>query len=230
MEINPFTPFSLQHGLAVAAGILAGAAFLVAGHRGGRPRRLARALLAFANLSAWPLGQLAWMGHTKSLDNILPFHLCDLAAITAGIALLTSLPLARRLTYFWGLAATLQALVTPAVGIGFPHGPFVMFFVHHFAVVIAAIWLPVVYGWRPRRPWWRDPLETYGWSVVYLAFVMLVNGALSTNFAFASAPPPNPSLLDHLGPWPWYLLALQPLAFALFTLLALPLLWKSRAP
>lgn len=228
MDTTPFAPFTTQHGLAVLAGVVAGAAIIAAGRRGGRPRRLALAVLCFANLSAWPLGQLAWMGYPKTLDNILPFHLCDIAAITAGFALLTSHPLLRKLTYFWGLAATLQALLTPAIGMGFPHAPFIAFFVHHFAIVIAAVWFPAVDGWRPRRPWWRDPLAVYAWSIVYLAFAMLVNTTLGTNFAFAASPPPNPSLIDHLGPWPWYLLAMQPLALLLFLLLALPFAFRRR--
>jgi hypothetical integral membrane protein (TIGR02206 family) len=222
MDTTPFSPFSAQHGFAVLAGVVAGAAIILAGRRGGQPRRLAHAVLAFANLSAWPLGQLAWAGYPKDLDNILPFHLCDVAAITAGFALLTGNHLLRKLTYFWGLAATLQALLTPAIGMGFPHLPFLMFFVHHFAVVIAAVWFPVVEQWRPRRPWWRDPLAAYGWSVLYLIFAMTANTMLGTNFAFAASLPPNPSLLDHLGPWPWYLLAMQPIAIALFLILALP--------
>lgn len=225
MDTATFYPFSSQHGFAVLAGVIAGAAILMAGRRGGRPRQLATAVLAFANLAAWPLGQLAWMDYPKTLDNILPFHLCDVAAITSGFALLTGSPLLRKLTYFWGLAATLQALLTPAVTIGFPHAPFIMFFFHHFAVVIAAVWFPAVEGWRPRRPLWRDPLHVYGWSVVYLTFAMVVNQSLGTNFAFAAAPPPNPSLLDHLGPWPWYLLAMQVLGILFFLLLALPFRW-----
>lgn len=224
----PFAPFTTQHGIVVFIGVFVGTAILMAGCRGGRSRRLATAVLAFANLAAWPLSQFSWMGYPKTLDNILPFHLCDLAAITAGFALFTGHPLLKKLTYFWGLAATLQALLTPAIGMGFPHAPFVMFFVHHFAVVIAALWFPVVDGWRPRRPLWRDPLHVYAWSVVYLCFAIAVNTALGTNFAFAAAPPPNPSLIDHLGPWPWYLLAMQPIALLFFLLLAAPL--KPRIP
>lgn len=225
MDHTTFEPFTAQHGYVVLAGCAAGAAILMAGLRGGISRRLALAVLAFANLAAWPLSQLAWMGYSKTLDNILPFHLCDVAAITAGFALITGNRLLRKLTYFWGLAATLQALLTPAVTIGFPHGPFLMFFIHHFAIVIAALWFPLVDGWRPRTPLWRDPLHAYGWSVLYLAFAMVVNQLLGTNFAFAASPPPNPSLIDHLGPWPWYLLGMQALAVCFFLLLALPFRW-----
>ena len=89
-------------------------------------------------------------------------------------------------------------------------------------LLAAAFYLPIVDGWRPRRPLWKTPLEVYGWSLVYLAIAMTANKLLGTNFAFASHKPENPSLLDHLGPWPQYLCAMQVIAVALFYLLLLP--------
>jgi len=163
------------------------------------------------------------MGRPMPMENILPLHLCDIAAMTAGFALLTKRPVLCALTYFWGLAATLQALLTPALGIGYPSWPFITFFTHHFAIVAAALYLPIVEGWRPKQPLWKTPLEVYGWSVAYLVFALTANNLLDTNFGFASRPPENPSLIDHLGPWPWYLFSMQFIAICLFLLLALPL-------
>jgi len=214
--------------MALGIGGAAAIALITAGRRGNSSRTLATGILAFLNLSAYPLGQAAWlsMGDQKSIDHLLPFHLCDIAAITAGFALLTRRPLLCALTYFWGLAATLQALLTPAITVGFPHWPFVMFFVHHFAVVTAAFYLPMVEGWRPKLPLWRGPLEIYGCSVIYLVFAMTANHLLGSNFGFASHPPDNPSLIDHLGPWPLYLISLQVIAVVFFFLLTLPFLRK----
>jgi hypothetical integral membrane protein (TIGR02206 family) len=220
----PFHPFSREHFVTVAIGAAVVAVLLLVGKRGGTGRTLATALLAFANLSAYPLNQAAWLslGHQVALDNILPLHLCDIAAITAGFALITKRPLLCALTYFWGLAATFQALLTPAISIGFPSWPFITFFIQHFAIVATALYLPLVEGWRPRQPLWKGPLEAYVWSVVYLIFAMSVNLVLGTNFGFASRPPDNPSLIDHLGPWPWYLFAIQAIGVTLFFLLAIP--------
>lgn len=221
----PFQPFSREHLAAVIIGGVVVAVLLTVGRRGGNGRTLTTALLAFANLSAYPLNQAAWLslGKPLALENILPLHLCDIAAMTAGFALITKRPALCALTYFWGLAATFQALLTPAIGVGFPAWPFVTFFIQHFAIVAAALYLPVVEGWRPRQPLWKSPLQAYGWSLAYLVFAMSVNRLLETNFGFASRPPDNPSLIDHLGPWPWYLLWMQVIAIILFLLLALPL-------
>jgi hypothetical integral membrane protein (TIGR02206 family) len=221
----PFLPFTSEHLGALLIGCFCVLVLLWAGKRGGNSRTLATALLAFLNLSSYPLGQAAWLslGRPLALENILPLHLCDIAAMTAGFALLTKRPALCALTYFWGLAATMQALITPALGIGFPSWPYFTFFIQHFAIVGAALYLPVVEGWRPKQPLWRSPLEVYGWSVAYLVFALSVNSLLGTNFGFASRPPENPSLIDHLGPWPWYLVSMQGIAVCLFLLLAVPL-------
>ena len=219
-----FHPFTQEHFLALAAGAVVAAIFLFAGKRGGDSRRRASAVLALINLGVYPLSLGAWllMPGEKAWDNLLPFHLCDIAAITAGLALITKRPLLCALTYYWGLAATIQGIITPAITVGFPAAPFVMFFVHHFAVVIAALYLAVVDGWRPKLPLWKSPLQVLGWSVLYLMFAMTVNRLLGSNFAFASHPPSNPSLIDQLGPWPWYLVSMLGLAMLFYSLLTLP--------
>jgi len=227
--VHPFHPFTPQHYIAIAVGFAAVAGFLLAGKKGDESRKRAAVVLAVLNLSAFPLSLVAWasIDVPKSLDNFLPLHLCDVAAFSAGFALLTKRPLLCALTYFWGLAATMQALLTPALSVGFPHFAFVMFFVQHFAIVAAAFYLPVVDGWRPRQPLWKAPLEAFAWSQVYLAFAMTMNKLLGTNFAFASHKPENPSLLDQLGPWPWYLLAMEVLALLLYYLLTLPFIRRT---
>ena len=203
---------------------------LAMGRRGGSRRMTATGVLVFLNLSAYPLNLAAWLslGEPVALEKLLPFHLCDIAAITAGFALLTRRPALCALTYFWGLAATFQALLTPALSVGFPAWAFVMFFVQHFAIVATALYLPVVEGWRPKQPLWKGPLEVYGCSVIYLLFSLAVNHSLDTNFGFSLHPPDNPSLIDHLGPWPWYLFSMQAVGVTIFFLLALPLKSRSR--
>ncbi len=227
---TPFHPFTKEHFIALGIGAVVAAAFLMAGKRGGQSERLATALLAFLNLSVYPLSQAAWLtlDMPKSIEAIVPLHMCDVAAITAGFALITRRPLLCALTYFWGLAATVQALLTPAITVGYPALPFMMFFVHHFAVVIAALYLPIVLGWRPKLPLWRSPLEIFGLSLLYLLFVLTVNHLLGSNFAFVSRPPDNPSLIDHLGPWPWYIFALLGIALVLYFLLVLPFTRSTR--
>ena len=221
-EVLPFHPFTSAHFITLAIGFAAITGLIVFAKRSAGNARAVTALLAFLNLAAYPFALYAWRDHPRALDNVLPFHLCDLAAIVAGFALFTRRPILLTLTYFWGIAATTQALLTPAITIGPPALPFVHFFVQHFAIVSAALFIPLVLKWRPAAPWWKSPLQVFGISITYQGAALLINTVLKTNFAFASRPPENPSLIDHLGAWPLYLFAMQALALTLYLLLALP--------
>ena len=222
MPQNPFHPFSSEHFITLAIGFTLIAGLIVFAKRSKKNQQITTALLAFLCLASYPFALYAWRDHPYSMDNVLPFHLCDLAAIVAGFALFTRRPMLLTLTYFWGIAATTQALITPAIGIGPPHLPFMHFFVQHFAIVAASIYIPLVLKWRPEMPWWKSPLKVMGISLVYQGMALLINEMLKTNFAFASSPPKNPSLIDHLGPWPVYLFSMQGIALVLYLLLALP--------
>jgi len=219
-----FSPFTLQHLITLLVGFAIIAGLIYLGRRGGKAHFCSTGILAFLCLSAYPLSLAAWLslGKPVDMDNYLPFHLCDVAAVIAGFALLTHNRLLATLTYFWGLAATMQGLITPALSHGFPSWPFFTFFIHHFAIVGAALYLPIVDGWRPKSPFWKSPMEVFGWSIVYLVFSLILNSILGTNFGFSLHKPYNPSLIDHLGPWPWYLFSMQAIAIVIFILLALP--------
>ncbi len=218
----PFHPFTSAHYITLAIGFSITMGLIIFAKRSDKNQRVVTAILAFLCLTSYPFALFAWRGYSVALDNVLPLHLCDLAAIIAGFALFTKKPILLTLTYFWGIAATTQALLTPAISIGPPSLPFIHFFVQHFAIVAAALYIPIVLKWRPKTPWWRSPLEVFGISILYHAFSLVVNTVLKTNFAFSSRPPDNPSLIDHLGPWPVYLFSMQMLALVLYLLLALP--------
>lgn len=222
MPANPFHPFSGEHFITLAAGFLVVGLLIACAKRSEKNQRLTTAFLTFCNLVSFPFALFAWRHYPHSLDNNLPFHLCDLAAIVAGFALVTRKPVLLTLTYFWGLAATTQALITPALEIGAPELPFIHFFFQHFAIVATALYIPLVLNWKPMQPWWKSPLIVLGISICYQGVALLINSILKTNFAFASHVPENPSLIDHLGPWPIYLFSMQGLALVFFLLLALP--------
>ncbi|MBW2458274.1 MAG: TIGR02206 family membrane protein [Deltaproteobacteria bacterium] len=152
-------------------------------------------------------------------SSIAPLHLCDVAVFVGTFALLTRKQLAYELLYFWGLAGTVAALVTPDLGEGFPSYRFFGYFLQHGAVVVAAVVLTAGEGMRPDR---GGPLRAWLWLNGYGLVIAAVNYRFGTNFLFLCATPGAGSPLDWLGPWPWYLLSCDVLALGLFYLLALP--------
>lgn len=59
----------------------------------------------------------------------------------------------------------------------------------------------------------------------YALVVGAVNANWGWNYGYLCRKPSGPSLLDYLGPWPWYLLSLELVALAMFLLLELP--WRT---
>ncbi len=155
-----------------------------------------------------------------SLQHSLPFHISDLAWIAAAIALWSHRQWAYALTYYWGLTLAPQALLTPALDAPqFPSIDFFSFWGQHLLVVWAAVYLT---WWVGMRPTWRSfgfaAAVTTVWGIAMLGF----NAVAGTNYMFVSSRPDNPSLLDFMGPWPWYLPVALTVVLAAWALLTWP--------
>lgn len=152
------------------------------------------------------------------LDRSLPLDLCDVAAFVCVIALWTERRTPFELAWFWGLAGTLQALLTPALDVGFPKAEYFRFFLLHGAIVLSVLYMGPGLGRAPRRgAVWR----VYGWTAVYALIVGLLDWALDANYFYLCRKPPG-SLLEWFGPWPWYILGGAAVAALFFFLLDLP--------
>lgn len=155
----------------------------------------------------------------------LPMHLCDWAAIIVIVALLGRRQLPYELAYFWGLAGTLQAILTPDIAAQTPLILAISFFVSHCGIVVGALFLTWGLGMRPLPgAVWR----AFAWSQVYTASAMLVNGLAHTNFGYFAAKPLRASPLDRFGPWPWYILVMEVVALASFAVFYAPFWARNR--
>lgn len=154
-------------------------------------------------------------------DSDLPLHLTDIVTVTAALALLSRSPLLFELTYFWGLTAALLAVLTPGLDPdeGFSSFFFWHYFVTHSGVVLAALFLAFGLGMTARGGAVRRVfLATLAWAAVAALGNLFTGG----NYMFLRERPETPSLLDYMGPWPWYILSAALLALSLFALLDLP--------
>ena len=220
MPVPSFQLFGLSHVTVLMLTALAAMLMIRLRTKNSPWATVADYLLMGGLVLQWPMTVLA---HRElgdlSLQNALPFHLCDVAAWAGVVALLTRHRLAAELCYFFGLTGTLQGLITPALSEGFPHLRFIAFFMGHSSVVIAAVYLVAGLKLTPRH---RAPARMLGWLVVYAISVGSINAMLHTNYGFVCAKPPSPSLMDVLGPWPWYVVSLSVVGFVIFSLLDLP--------
>jgi hypothetical integral membrane protein (TIGR02206 family) len=224
-----FVRFGPDHVLALLAVAVATTAALLYVRRrpdGTGARRLALAvaaalpaLWAAENVVAWAEGWLTWQVG-------LPLHLCDISLILAFVGLLTRRVAVVEPLYFYALAGTIPALLTPELDEGFPSFRFFIYFLPHGLTVLSM--LVLVFGFRLKpRPgaWWRA-------FVLLNAIALSVTGVnlwLDTNFLYLRAKPQDPTPFDWFGPWPFYILTLEVVFLATFFLLDLPLRRLRRA-
>jgi hypothetical integral membrane protein (TIGR02206 family) len=175
------------------------------------------AVVILLNEAAW----WVWLGlnHVLSAGYALPLQLCDVAAGITALALWLRTPLLVELTYFWGIAGTANGLITPDISDHFPSFPFIQYFLQHGAIVGAALFLVV--GLKiPPRPW--ALVRVYALTVVLLAVDSLANLLTDGNYMYLRQTPGVKSVLNLMGPWPWYIVGAAVLAALLFALLDFP--------
>lgn len=212
----PFTLFGSAHLATLAIIVALAVALPLLARRGGAAWRRAIAYSLALLLAAQELASLVYrvVGYGLPLELSLPIQLCDLAVFLAIWVLLTADRRGFQPLYFWGLAGTLQAAVTPDLPVGFPHPGYVLFFLGHGVTLVAVFFCAFAYDLRPTlRGALATLLATNLWAFLVAA---PVNAILGTNYLFLCAKPAQATLIDHLGPWPWYLLALEGVALASF--------------
>jgi hypothetical integral membrane protein (TIGR02206 family) len=189
-------------------------------HPGGWTVVAARALGLLLVIDAVVFATVPLTNDTWSARESLPLALCDVALVVAAAACWwPSTTILIELTWFWGLAGTLQAVATPDLSVGFPHLEFFEYVVGHLGIVIAALYLVVGMGYRPRR---GAVLRVFAITVAYTAFVGVVDGLTGADYMFLASRPVHWSLLSVLGPWPWYILSAAAVALLLLFVLDAP--------
>jgi hypothetical integral membrane protein (TIGR02206 family) len=196
--------FSAQHIAALAVLVLAASvAVWTARHRPGRWQSFFSASLAGAILAGWAGEYVAdaVLG-TWSVKYTLPLQLTDAVSAMAITALLTRRRLLVELTYFWAFTASLQAALTPDLAQAFPSIFYFTYFTYHVGAIVAACLL--VFGCRlyPRHDAiWR----VYGLTLCWAALAGLGDVITGGNYMYLRSKPVQHSLLNVMGPWPWYI-------------------------
>ncbi|OYW78160.1 MAG: hypothetical protein B7Z37_00535 [Verrucomicrobia bacterium 12-59-8] len=185
---------------------------------------LSQRVLGTILLALYPVGMVVHALYgSLSVLTALPLQYCDIATLAGGIALWTRRPFFCEVVYFFGIAGTLQGLLTPALIYEFPDPRFILFFVMHGGVPITAFYVVTAMKVRPRP---GAVLRIMTFSVAWYAVIAVVNYALGANYAFQCAKPVQASLFDQLGPWPWYNFSTIGLGLVFYSVLYLPFAFR----
>jgi hypothetical integral membrane protein (TIGR02206 family) len=164
---------------------------------------------------AWNIYYGLW-----SIQTHLPLHICSLMVFASAYMLITRNYTVYEFSYFIGIGAAIQALLTPDAGIyGFPHFRFFQTLTAHGLIVFSAVYMTAVEKFRPYP---KSLLRVAAGTNFYMAIIFVVNSLLGSNYLYIMHKPETASLIDILGPWPWYILSIEGLGAAICLILYLP--------
>lgn len=155
----------------------------------------------------WMLVNNMW-----DVSHAIPLELCSVSLVLSVILLLTRKKTIYEILLFTALLGASQAIFTPLLNFDFPHFRFFHFFYTHLMEIWVVFYFTWVVGYRPTI--W-SVIKLFIFLNVIMPIIMLINKIVDGNYMFLSHKPKSPSLLDLLGPYPWYILSLE---FLLITL------------
>lgn len=175
------------------------------------------AILIFQEVSfqIWSITTGLW-----SVKYTLPLQLCSITTILTAVLLVTKSKKLYQIIYFWGIGGAIQALLTPELGIyTYPHFRYFEFFIAHGAIIAGCLFMTFVEGYRPKlKSVWESMIVLN----IYAVIVGIFNKIVEANYMFLCTKPEVPSIMDILGPWPFYIASLEIVAVVFFLILYLP--------
>ena len=140
------------------------------------------------------------------VSHAIHLELCGISLILTVILLLIRNKLIYEILLFTALLGASQALFTPLLNYDFPHFRFFHFFYTHLMI----IWVPLYFTWaKGYRPSIWSVLKLFIFLNVLMPVIMFINKLVGGNYMFLRHKPRSASLLDVLGPYPWYILSLE---------------------
>ena len=184
--------------------------------------RVALGVFLWINESVWHIWNGAW-GHWD-VQTMLPLNACSILIWLSGFMLIFRSYTIYEFAYFMGIGGAFQYLMTPDLGIyGFPHLRFFQALLSHGVLLISAIYMTVVEGFRPTwASFWRVAICMN----IYMVIVYPINVWLGSNYLMINSKPATASLLDLLPEWPVYILYMEALGFLTFLFLYIPFIIK----
>jgi len=154
----------------------------------------------------------------ETVAQLLPLHLCPIVIILSIFMMFFHSEVIFQAVYFWSIGAFF-AIIMPEIRDGMSNFASQSFFITHFFILFSTAYAFVHFRFRPTRAGFLCSFLL----LVTLAFVMyFVNNKLGTNYLYVNHPPVTKSLMDFMGPWPYYIFSLAGIDIAISFFMYLP--------
>ena len=146
---------------------------------------------------------------------IWPFEICSALFFIGAAALWWGHRQGFAIVSLWTFACTFHALLTPTPGQGYPSLEYFRYFAAHGLLMLIAVYVLVA---LEQQPTFREALGAMLALQLWELIVGVIDYFSGQNFLYLRHPPPSPTLIDALGPWPYYLGSLELIGVASFAL------------
>lgn len=170
-------------------------------------------LLVFINYPIWLLLEI--LGGSFDVKLHLPLHLCRVANLLLPFVMVRRNEFIFQILFFWGLSGMFQAIMTPDIVQDFPHFHYFRFFIAHHLMIVSLLYVIIIYKMEPTLKGLKNSFIGLN---LFLLISFIANILLDANYFWIMEKPPMSSILDYLGPWPWYILSAEFVALAHFSL------------
>ena len=154
----------------------------------------------------------------ETVAQLLPLHLCPIVIILSIFMMFFHSEVLFQPVYFWSIGAFF-AILMPDIRDGMSNFASQSFFITHFFILFSTAYAFVHFRFRPTKVGFLCSFLL----LVTLAFIMyFVNNKLGTNFLYVNHPPVTKSLMDFMGPWPYYIFSLAGIDIAISFFMYLP--------
>ena len=136
------------------------------------------------------------------LSTSLPIHMCGITGILSGVMLIKNKQIGFEFIAMPGMAGAIHALLTPLLNHGGDTYQVVNYYIGHSGIIIVALYLAIVEGYRIRKNSWVSVF-----FIMQILFIIIgtANWVFSANYMYLSKAPivDNPLII---GEWPWYII------------------------
>ena len=215
---DKFILFSNEHLITVGIGFISCILLVFLGFFTEKKATFAK-IVAIAVLGV-KIAELLFRHHYygETVAQLLPLHLCPIVIILSIFMMFFHSEVLFQPVYFWSIGAFF-AILMPDIRDGMSNFASQSFFITHFFILFSTAYAFVHFRFRPTKAGFLCSFLL----LVTLAFIMyFVNNKLGTNFLYVNHPPVTKSLMDSMGPWPYYIFSLAGIDIAISFFMYLP--------
>ena len=215
---DKFILFSNEHLITVGIGFISCILLVFLGFFTEKKATFAK-IVAIAVLGV-KIAELLFRHHYygETVAELLPLHLCPIVIILSIFMMFFHSEILFQPVYFWSIGAFF-AILMPDIRDGMNNFASQSFFITHFFILFSTAYAFVHFRFRPTKAGFLCSFLL----LVTLAFIMyFVNNKLGTNFLYVNHPPVTKSLMDFMGPWPYYIFSLAGIDIAISFFMYLP--------